>query len=1030
MIPMITKILIVEHNSTDLELIQYELKKGNVNYITEIVQTEKEYEKALHNFKPDIILSNYTSPSFEGLVAFKIKQNLAPQTPFIFVSESIGEENAIELIKNGVTDFVLKERLFNLIPKVKRALKEAAIRAKKLTVIENRLDTSLDIIGAPAEEEMNKKRVEKAIAIEKQQFYDLYLQAPFCMGKLKGPNHIYEMANPLYMKLIGKRNIIGKSVKEVRPEAAAQGFIEILDQVYKTGVSFSANEMLIKLDKDNKGEIVDLYSDFLYQARRNNEGHIDGILFFAVDVTEQVVSRKKIEESENRFRALIEKSEEMITLSTEDGKIIYGSPSIRKIFGYSADEVPHKFSFDLIHPDDLKEFMKKRKKILTTPGKSFYHQQRVHHKNGNWIWCENTITNMLHEPGINALVANFRDITEKKRLEQHREFDRNNLTALINNTDDLMWSVDKYFKLITSNKSFDKITKLISGKTIEKGSNMLASGFTAERLARYKISCERAFAGEAFTETEYRAIPIETWSEISYCPIRKGNEIIGTACHSRNITERKQAELNLEKQNKELAFQNEEKEDRAAELIIANKELAYQNDEKENRAAELIIANKELAFQNDEKENRAAELVIANKELAFQNEEKEDRAAELAIANEELAFQNEEKENRAAELIIANHELAFQNDEKENRAAELVIANHELAFQNDEKENRAAELVIANHELAFQNDEKENRAAELVIANKELAFQNEEKENRAAELVIANKELAFQNEEKENRAAELVIANKELAFQNEEKENRAAELVIANKELAFQNEEKENRATELINTNNELIKTNTELDRFVYSVSHDLRSPLTSVLGLISFIEEESKEPDTLEHVKMIRNSINRLDEFIKNILSYSRNNRTGLEVKKIPLQKTIVDIVDSLHSMKQAKGIHFEIDIKELQPFYSDSLRVNTILENLISNAIKYHKKNQADSYIKIIGQSDNEKLQLTIADNGIGIAPAHHNKIFDMFFRLSGKTEGSGIGLYIVKDTVEILQGSIEIQSEKGTGTTFIITLKNLKP
>jgi PAS domain S-box-containing protein len=193
---------------------------------------------------------------------------------------------------------------------------------------------------------------------------------------------------------------------------------------------------------------------------------------------------------------------------------------------------------------------------------------------------------------------------------------------------------------------------------------------------------------------------------------------------------------------------------------------------------------RELAFQNGQKEDRAAELIVANKELAFQNEEKEDRAAELIAANKELAFQNREKENRAAELIVANRELAFQNEEKERRAAELIVANKELAFQNAEKESRAAELIVANMELAFQNEEKEQRAAELIAANKELAFQNEEKENRAAELVLANKELAFQNEEKEKRAAELIIANKELAFQNEEKERRSAELIAANKDLA------------------------------------------------------------------------------------------------------------------------------------------------------------------------------------------------------------------------------------------------------
>src|SRR3989344_2129472 len=119
-------------------------------------------------------------------------------------------------------------------------------------------------------------------------------------------------------------------------------------------------------------------------------------------------------------------------------------------------------------------------------------------------------------------------------------------------------------------------------------------------------------------------------------------------------------------------------------------------------AIELRVANKELVFQNEEKEKRAAELIVANKELQFQNEEKEKRA--------------EEKEKRAAELIIANKELAFQNTEKEKRASELYIANKELIFQTGEKQKRAAELVIADKELEFQNEEK----AKKEIVSKEL----------------------------------------------------------------------------------------------------------------------------------------------------------------------------------------------------------------------------------------------------------------------------------------------------------------------
>ena len=176
------------------------------------------------------------------------------------------------------------------------------------------------------------------------------------------------------------------------------------------------------------------------------------------------------------------------------------------------------------------------------------------------------------------------------------------------------------------------------------------------------------------------------------------------------------------------------------ELIIANKELVFQNEEKEKRAAELIIANKELAFQNEEKEKRAAELVIANKELAFQNEEKEKRAAELVIANKELAFQNEEKEKRAAELVIANKELAFQNVEKEKRAVELVIVNNELVFQNKKIDEDITIIKQVEVELKESKEQLSNFASNLqVVREEERTNLAREIHDSLAQLLVALK---------------------------------------------------------------------------------------------------------------------------------------------------------------------------------------------------------------------------------------------------------------------------------------------------
>jgi signal transduction histidine kinase len=241
--------------------------------------------------------------------------------------------------------------------------------------------------------------------------------------------------------------------------------------------------------------------------------------------------------------------------------------------------------------------------------------------------------------------------------------------------------------------------------------------------------------------------------------------------------------------------------------------------------------------------------------------------------------------------------------------------------------------------------------------------------------------------------------------------------------------EKKSKKREIEKQMAELIIVNKELDRSLVSVSHDLRSPLNAILGLVSFIEDESTEANTLKHVMMIRKCITRMDKLIKNNITSFRNDSTELEIKEVPLQKSAEEVVDIFRNMKRARGIQFEIDIMEYEPFYSDEFRFNCILENIISNAIKYQEKDNLCKYIKITGQSDHEKVQLSIADNGIGIAATYHNKIFDMFFRLPGRIEGFGIGLHVVKHTVEVLQGTIIVQSEEGIGTTFIIELKNFK-
>ncbi len=343
--------------------------------------------------------------------------------------ESIWGYKAEELIGQVQMDYVYRDDLEST-----RKMSASVKGGVNITNFENRFirkDGSLVTIVwsarwdpedkiryAVARDATDKKRSEKAFDVERQRFNELFLQAPSCIGVLKGADHICEMANPLFLKLIGKKNIIGKTLKQVLPELEEQGFHELLDTVYNEGNTFSDEEMMVMLDRENDGSLVNVFVNLVIQPYINKEGNVEGVFFFAIDVTEQVVSRQLLRERERRFQTLSEKTTDMTALTNLEGDLLYASPSITKTLGYSQDELLFKPVYLIIHPDDPSGDMTD---LVRTPGKSLFFQQRMHHKLGYWVWCEGVITNMLHEPGVNALVTNFRDISERKLADSERE---------------------------------------------------------------------------------------------------------------------------------------------------------------------------------------------------------------------------------------------------------------------------------------------------------------------------------------------------------------------------------------------------------------------------------------------------------------------------------------------------------------------------------------------------------------------------------------------------------------------------------
>ncbi|MEQ1584379.1 MAG: PAS domain-containing sensor histidine kinase [Cyclobacteriaceae bacterium] len=241
--------------------------------------------------------------------------------------------------------------------------------------------------------------------------------------------------------------------------------------------------------------------------------------------------------------------------------------------------------------------------------------------------------------------------------------------------------------------------------------------------------------------------------------------------------------------------------------------------------------------------------------------------------------------------------------------------------------------------------------------------------------------------------------------------------------------ERKRAEEELALKNVQLAKTNEELDRFVYSASHDMRAPLSSLLGLIHLSEKTDRPEEVSIYLQMMKDRIKTMEGFIREVTDYSRNTRLDIAAIQVSLLDLVQEVVQNLAYSIVNKKVRIEVDIEKNLTIHTDISRLKVVITNLLSNAYKYHFFDQPDPYIIISAVKRGEIAIITVKDNGRGIANEHHARIFEMFYRASENSEGSGLGLYIVKETLDKLRGSISVQSAEGSGSEFTVTLPAVK-
>ena len=233
-----------------------------------------------------------------------------------------------------------------------------------------------------------------------------------------------------------------------------------------------------------------------------------------------------------------------------------------------------------------------------------------------------------------------------------------------------------------------------------------------------------------------------------------------------------------------------------------------------------------------------------------------------------------------------------------------------------------------------------------------------------------------------------------------------------------------NSQMKIIEQNGSLQVINAGLDKFVFNVTHDLRSPLCSLIGLIDLVEDETDLEQIKSYTLMMKMSLEKQDQFISEMLAFLRSKHLGLIKEDCSLTSIIDNVITQNHYTNSGTKIHYYKDIG-IDHISSDVLKLRVVLNNLVSNSVKYSDSKKDKQWIKVKTYLTKTDAVIEVEDNGLGIRQNDQGRIFDEFYMSGNNKKSSGIGLYLVKDAVTQMNGRIEVKSEQGLYSKFTVSI-----
>jgi PAS domain S-box-containing protein len=748
---------------------------------------------------------------------------------------------------------------------------------------------------------------------------------------------------------------------------------------------------------------------------------------------------KVLQESELRFRSMIEHGLDNISLLAADGTLLWESPAIIRTLGYQPDQFKGHNIFELIHPDDMEWVQLQVEGILREPDNVSRGVFRVKHANGSWRWIECVGTNLLHEPSVNALVINYRDITERKEAEEVLRESEERYRSLFENMLEGYAFCKMLFEngeptdflYLKTNSSFEKLTGLknVDGKKVSE----VIPGIQKDDPELFKIYGRVALTGEP-EWFEIHVSSLKDWYSISvYCPMKEYFVAVFDV-----ITERKQAENAL--REKEVQYRN--LADSGTALIWTSgtdKLCNYFNMpwlKFTGRTLEQETGNGWTEGVHPDDFDRCLETYIT----AFDKRESFDMEYRLRHVSgeyrwlQDLGTPNYDSNGKFIGYIGHCFDITERKHAEEQ--LQLLKVSVDVALDGAYWMDMEGHFLYVNDAgckaLGYTREEMLQMSIQEINprANAERwnqVIQNL-KENMTSTIESIHRRKDGSEFPVELTSAYVKFGEQEYCngFAKDITERKQAEKTI--REYAADLEQRVEQRTA------ELVHANRAKDEFLANMSHELRTPLNSILGFSETLLEGVRGPlneRQEQGVKIIHSSGEHLLGLINDILDVSK-----IEAGKFELHPETVSVNDICHSslnfvkqLAKKKSITVEYSSPPDSPsILVDPKRLKQILVNLLNNAVKFTPEN-GNITLKVQADAGRDQMRFSITDTGIGIAPDDLPKLFKPFVQLdsslSRQYEGSGLGLMLAQKLVDMHGGSIQVESAVGRGSTFTVVL-----